>query len=115
VLSDDDCSAQNRPRKLKLVLLESPGNEDSEYVQFLSHVLCLATPFSTVVSFFGGGGLWDKWARRGSGNYQQFMHLMKMIDSSQPPVTHMRFTLSDFFFTHSTIKRTHRMAFEKNA
>jgi hypothetical protein len=37
--SNDDCSAQDRPRELKLVLLELSGNEDSEYVlKFFQHV-----------------------------------------------------------------------------
>ncbi len=37
---DDYCSAQDRPRELKLVTLKPPGNEDSEYV-FTNVLTCL--------------------------------------------------------------------------
>jgi hypothetical protein len=72
--STDNCSAQNRSRELKLVSLEPPGNEDSEYVLKIFYHVCernsnakhLAKPFST---FEGGGVLWNKSAQRGSGNF----------------------------------------------
>jgi hypothetical protein len=37
---NDVYSAHNRPRKLKLVSLEAPGNEDSEYVFKTSNHVC---------------------------------------------------------------------------
>jgi hypothetical protein len=40
------------------------------------------------------------------------MNLMKMIDSSQPPVTHIYATLSGLFYTFHR-KMTQRIAYEK--
>jgi hypothetical protein len=59
-----NCSAQKRPRQLKLVSLEPSGNADSEYSsKFFLHVCeqngiakCLATPFSRALG--GGGANW---------------------------------------------------------
>jgi hypothetical protein len=41
----------------------------------------------------------------------KFMFVMKIIDTSPPPVI----TLSNLFFSHFTLKWTQWMAFEKNA
>jgi hypothetical protein len=59
---NDDCSAQNKPRELKLVSLELSRNEDSEYVFKYFYPVCerngkakhLATPFSR--DLWGEGG-----------------------------------------------------------
>jgi hypothetical protein len=113
--SNNDSSAQNRPRELKLMSLEPSGNEDYQYV-FKIVLACLLTKrqCNTIFQSLLGGGraLWDKLAHRGSGNGNIFVNLMKMIDSSLPSVTHIWVTLSDFF-THFTLKRIPRMAFKK--
>jgi hypothetical protein len=62
-----------------------------------------------------GGVLWDKLDLRGTVvEIATLYDLMKMIDSSLPPVTHIWVTLSDLF-THFTIKSTERMVFKKNS
>jgi hypothetical protein len=64
----------------------------------------LKTSDNTILkSFVGEGELWDKLAHRGSG-YSNFMNLMKMLDSSLPPETHILVTLSDFPHTFHPIK-----------
>jgi hypothetical protein len=58
--SNDDCSAQNWPRELKLVLVEQPGNEDTKYV-FIIFLACHGNA-KHYLPQRGGGVLWDKLA-----------------------------------------------------
>jgi hypothetical protein len=46
---NDDCSASDRPRDLKMVSLEPSGNEDSEYV-FSTFLACLWTKWQQKTS-----------------------------------------------------------------
>jgi hypothetical protein len=100
--SNDDSSAQNRPRDLKVVPLEPSRNEDAEYV-FQIVIACLLKKWQCKMSgntifqslFGGGGSLWDKLVHRVAE--MATVNVMKMIDYSLPSVTHIRVTLLDFF------------------
>jgi hypothetical protein len=106
--SNDDFSAQNSPRDMKLVLLELPVNEDSEYAFkiFLGYILtkrqCKIFG-NTIFQSLGGGGCCGTNLLRDVVEIATLYELMKMIDSSLPHVAHICVTLSDFFFTHFTI------------
>jgi hypothetical protein len=61
--SNNSCSALNRPREVKLVFLELPGNEDSEYI-FKTFLAYLGTKWqckmfgNTIFQSLGGGQNW---------------------------------------------------------
>jgi hypothetical protein len=64
-----DCSAHNRPRELKLRRLELLGQEEPKFFTCVcaqkGNTKSLPTQFSIAG---GGGGLWDTYAHRSSGN-----------------------------------------------
>ncbi len=93
--SDDDFSAQNRPRDLKMVSLEPSGNKDSEYVDKIvlaclwTKRQCKTSGDTLFHSLVGGGGTVGQIGPQRKWKWQHFVNLMKMIDFSLPSVTHI--------------------------
>jgi hypothetical protein len=95
----------------KLVSLEPPENENSEYaLKFVSmSVNETATKMScnTISYSLGQGSLWNKLAHRDTGNSNTAI-LIKKIDSLLSPMTHILVTLSGFFL-HISPKKRHKL------